>query len=673
MKKLTPFLKALLLVFSIKSYGQIGINTDNPRGSIDFSENSGGLVLPKSESPETYVRKPLLYRTSKSDNLAPLGTLIYDTKKKCMRVTSDIGKWSECIGSAISGKQVLLSKDLIKGVGIQNSGPKGLLDLNDNKGVSDMGFLVPQVNDTNNLPANQLGSFVFDKSKKCLKFVFKDYDDKNKWSGCMNSSVVSIGSADEQKEYQASISSSITTKTLNLTGAIGIGTESPHGILDASQCSKPMILPVLDNALQSKNILTDGTLVYDKSARAPRIVYKDEQNKLHWSSRLPGADYCGYNASNGGGKVYAIKEGIVKFQTHLGSFFLNPSNDGRTLGFWVKGDATDSGVLYAESWLSSGYLQMNYIGFDNGKLKIKFQNSPKYHNWEKTITNFKLDGKWHYFVFEKTGNEREISIYIDDMSKPIDTVTYSNDIKILHNATVSLGAQKKCCTVTGNPSYNVFKGKYTVVSFWKKNLNEEERILSKYGYPRDNYGISNYYGIYVPHYGDNYVVDYSNNNKNFYIGDGKVNIVPADDLPVPFGRNVKVFTNVSIGTKIKLTNNQTGDEFTVTPTQGTAERVVIYESLDAPTNAEDHNLYKDFFGIDIKGASSDFTYNIKYKRKKLTCEDELSLYMRNYHDGFEWTKLNNATLDKTTESGYNIFSFNGLSENKEFIIGYDYN
>lgn len=76
---------------TIKSSGNIGMGTDNPRGALDINQgttNTAGLVLPANQSPSNI--------TNPAGGNVAIGTIIYDLTADCVKVYKSTG-WSGCL------------------------------------------------------------------------------------------------------------------------------------------------------------------------------------------------------------------------------------------------------------------------------------------------------------------------------------------------------------------------------------------------------------------------------------------------------------------------------------------------------------------------------------------------------------------------------------------------
>ncbi|WP_415326266.1 hypothetical protein [Chryseobacterium sp. MMS23-Vi53] len=89
MKKM--FVTAILLI-GCKAFGQVGMNTPNPRGALDINKNTTndmGLVLPTNTDVSNI--------TNPQDLTIIPGTTIYDKTKDCVRFYKKTQIWSDCI------------------------------------------------------------------------------------------------------------------------------------------------------------------------------------------------------------------------------------------------------------------------------------------------------------------------------------------------------------------------------------------------------------------------------------------------------------------------------------------------------------------------------------------------------------------------------------------------
>lgn len=93
-------LLCFILVFSLLSYSQIGINTSNPKGTLDVTSiNNTGLVIPRVTAVEDV--------TDGTGNPPENGTQVYDTSRNAMCFYQD-NNWI-CMGSDSSGNPVLIN------------------------------------------------------------------------------------------------------------------------------------------------------------------------------------------------------------------------------------------------------------------------------------------------------------------------------------------------------------------------------------------------------------------------------------------------------------------------------------------------------------------------------------------------------------------------------------
>jgi hypothetical protein len=73
---------SIFLLISQLSFAQVGIGTTNPKGALDVSSSTLGLVLPRIDNLETV--------TNNNSGLAEDGTIVYDVSrnKTCFRIAS---------------------------------------------------------------------------------------------------------------------------------------------------------------------------------------------------------------------------------------------------------------------------------------------------------------------------------------------------------------------------------------------------------------------------------------------------------------------------------------------------------------------------------------------------------------------------------------------------------
>ncbi|OCA71090.1 hypothetical protein BBH99_03380 [Chryseobacterium contaminans] len=92
--------KILLMItfsFSVLSFAQVGIKTDNPNLSSDLELGSNNKTLLLNRVPTTAsVANPVN------------GMMIYDQSEECVKAYQN-GKWSKCLGKGLSGKKTLMS------------------------------------------------------------------------------------------------------------------------------------------------------------------------------------------------------------------------------------------------------------------------------------------------------------------------------------------------------------------------------------------------------------------------------------------------------------------------------------------------------------------------------------------------------------------------------------
>ncbi|MFP3593497.1 hypothetical protein [Chryseobacterium sp. SIMBA_038] len=74
-------------------FGQVGMNTANPRGALDINKNDHtnnmGLILPTNSDVRNII-------TPQGGNVVP-GTIIYDSAQDCVKYYKKTDQWSNCI------------------------------------------------------------------------------------------------------------------------------------------------------------------------------------------------------------------------------------------------------------------------------------------------------------------------------------------------------------------------------------------------------------------------------------------------------------------------------------------------------------------------------------------------------------------------------------------------
>ncbi|KPH14767.1 hypothetical protein [Chryseobacterium sp. ERMR1:04] len=106
MKKI--FITVILCIGSIL-FGQVGMNTPNPRGALDINKNTThnmGLILPTNSDTNNIIN-PM------GGKVIP-GTIIYDSAKDCIRFYKKTDQWSNCIQfskTAINAKNIKTSNN----------------------------------------------------------------------------------------------------------------------------------------------------------------------------------------------------------------------------------------------------------------------------------------------------------------------------------------------------------------------------------------------------------------------------------------------------------------------------------------------------------------------------------------------------------------------------------
>jgi hypothetical protein len=90
--KTTNILFALALLLSTFAFAQVGIGTTEPKGALDITSTTSGLVLPRV-TDLSLVKNP-------NGGGAPVnGTMVYDVTANCTK-TYENGAWSACLANA---------------------------------------------------------------------------------------------------------------------------------------------------------------------------------------------------------------------------------------------------------------------------------------------------------------------------------------------------------------------------------------------------------------------------------------------------------------------------------------------------------------------------------------------------------------------------------------------
>jgi hypothetical protein len=105
--KTTNIFLTLALLLSTFTFAQVGMGTTAPKGALDITSNTNGLVLPRVTNLNLVVNP--------QDSGAPVnGTMVYDVTASCTK-TYQNGAWSACLGN-INGFTHYLGEEFDGGI-----------------------------------------------------------------------------------------------------------------------------------------------------------------------------------------------------------------------------------------------------------------------------------------------------------------------------------------------------------------------------------------------------------------------------------------------------------------------------------------------------------------------------------------------------------------------------
>ena len=147
-----------------------------------------------------------------------------------------------------------------------------------------------------------------------------------------------------------------------------------------------------------------------------------------------------------------------------------------TIEFMVRGAANTSGVIYSESWTSSGYRgQFRMQGNGRGKLNVRY-NPDKRLILNTTSNKTVFDGRWHHVALVKTGYYG--TLYIDGEVDRTGLRLSSRHAKRQNTST--LGGVMVCCNqnLQAFPTSS-FTGDLNEVRFWGASLSTADIVRRK--------------------------------------------------------------------------------------------------------------------------------------------------------------------------------------------------